>query len=115
MAKPLRLPGIEEQRVLNELEIHLLLEAGQQDRWNQLVIDQHYLRNATLVGEHLRYAVGYQGQWLALLGWSAAACCFMRPLSSALRMFSGDICRMVARAGARVAPGLEWQASQWRW
>jgi hypothetical protein len=73
MAKPLRLPGIEEQRVLNELEIHLLLEAGQQDRWNQLVIDHHYLHNATLVGEQLRYAVSYQCQWLALLGWSAAA------------------------------------------
>jgi hypothetical protein len=73
MAKPLRLPGIEEQRILDELEIHLLLEPGQQDRWNQLVIDQHYLHKATLVGEQLRYAVSYQGQWLALLGWSAAA------------------------------------------
>jgi hypothetical protein len=73
MAKPLRLPGIEEQRVLDELEIHLLLEPDPQERWNQLVIDQHYLHNATLVGEQLRYAVSYQGQWLALLGWSAAA------------------------------------------
>ena len=73
MAKPLRLPGVEEQRVLNELEIDLVLEPGQQRRWNQWVIDQHYLHNATLVGEQLRYAVSFQGQWLALLGWSAAA------------------------------------------
>ena len=73
MAKPLRLPGIEEQRLLHQLEIHLLLEPGQQQRWNQLVMEQHYLRNATLVGEQLRYAVSDQGQWLALLGWSAAA------------------------------------------
>jgi hypothetical protein len=33
----------------------------------------HYLRRASLVGEQCRYAVSYQGQWVALLGWSAAA------------------------------------------
>jgi hypothetical protein len=73
MAKSLRLPGIEEQGVLDGLEIQLLLEREQRDRWNQLIMEEHYLRNATLVGEQLRYAVSYQGQWLALLGWSAAA------------------------------------------
>jgi hypothetical protein len=73
MAKPLRLPGIDEQRLLDELEIHLLLESSQQEQWNQLVIQQHYLHNATLVGEQLRYAISSQGQWVALLGWSAAA------------------------------------------
>ena len=73
MTKPIRLPGIQEQRVLDELEIDLVRDPGQQDRWNQLVCERHYLHNATLVGEQLRYAVSYQGQWLALLGWSAAA------------------------------------------
>jgi hypothetical protein len=33
----------------------------------------HYLKNARLVGERLCYVVEYQGHWLALLGWSAAA------------------------------------------
>jgi hypothetical protein len=73
MAKPLRLPGVEEQRVLDGLEIDLLLERDQQERWNQHIIEQHYLHSATLVGEQLRYAVSYQAQWLALLGWSAPA------------------------------------------
>ena len=73
MAKPLRLPGIEEQRLLQGLEIELVLEPGRRDRWNQLVVEQHYLHNATLVGEQLRYVVSYEQQWLALLGWSAAA------------------------------------------
>lgn len=73
MAKLLRLPGIQEQRVLDGLEIQLLLERAQKDRWNRLVIEEHYLESAALVGEQLRYAVSYQGQWLALLGWSAAA------------------------------------------
>jgi Domain of unknown function (DUF4338)/DDE_Tnp_1-associated/Transposase DDE domain len=73
MAKPLRLPGIEEQQVLDELQIHLLLDSGERDRWNELVTKQHYLHTAILVGEQFRYAVSYQGQWLGLLGWSAAA------------------------------------------
>jgi hypothetical protein len=73
MAKPLRLPGVEEQRVLDELEIQLLVKPAQQARWNRLVKERHYLRNANLVGEQCRYAVSYQGQWVALLGWSAAA------------------------------------------
>jgi hypothetical protein len=73
MAKPVRLPGIEEQRVLEGLEVHLLLERQEQERWNQCIIQGHYLHNATLVGEQLRYVASYRGQWLALLGWSAAA------------------------------------------
>jgi hypothetical protein len=73
MAKPIRLPGIEEQRVLDGLEIHLLLTRDEQKRWNQAIIQGHYLRNPRLVGEQLRYAASYQGQWLALLGWNAAA------------------------------------------
>ena len=73
MAKPLRLPGIEEQRVLEGLEIQLLLARDQKEHWNRLVAEEHYLENATLVGEQLRYAASYQGQWLALLGWSAPA------------------------------------------
>ena len=73
MAKPLRLPGVEEQRVLDELEIDLLVAPTQQARWNRLVKERHYLRRARLVGEQCRYAVSYQGQWVALLGWSAAA------------------------------------------
>jgi uncharacterized protein DUF4338/DDE family transposase len=73
MAKPLRLPGIEEQRVLDGLEIDLLLDGARQERWNELMVQGHYLHSATLVGEQLRYALSYQGQWLALLGWSGAA------------------------------------------
>jgi hypothetical protein len=73
MAKPLCLPGLEEQQLLDGLEIELALEPGQQAQWNQWVTEHHYLRNATLVGEQLRYVVSYRGHWVALLGWSAAA------------------------------------------
>jgi len=73
MPKPLRLPDIEEQQVLDELEIELVLENPKRDRWNQLVVEQHYLHNATLVGEQLRYALSYHRRWVALLGWNAPA------------------------------------------
>ena len=73
MAKPLRLPGVEEQAVLDGLQIELIMEPAAQKRWNRTVKEQHYLRSAKMVGEQLRYAVSYRGQWVALLGWSAAA------------------------------------------
>jgi hypothetical protein len=73
MAKPLRLPGIQEQQVLDELQLDLILDPQAQRRWNEWIIAEHYLHNAKLVGEQLRYAASYQGQWLALVGWSAPA------------------------------------------
>ena len=73
MPKPLRLLNAKEQTVLEGLDLRLLTEPADKQHWDQLVIEHHYLKNATLVGEQLRYVAHYQGQWLALLGWSAPA------------------------------------------
>jgi hypothetical protein len=73
MPKPLRLPNANEQAVLEGLSLGLLTAAQDKQRWDELVIERHYLKNANLVGEQLRYVACYQGQWLALLGWSAPA------------------------------------------
>jgi predicted transposase YbfD/YdcC len=35
--------------------------------------ENHYLKSSQMVGEQLRYVAEYQGRWMALLGWSAAA------------------------------------------
>ncbi len=61
-----------EAAVLNEVTIRLICPQ-EQDRWDQLVMQHHYLKSARLVGERLCYVAEYQGQWMALLGWSAAA------------------------------------------
>jgi len=53
MPKPLRLPNIDEQRLLEQLQVRLVLPA-QRQRWDQLVRQHHYLKNARLVGEQLR-------------------------------------------------------------
>ena len=73
MPKPLRLPNASEQAVLDDLNLRLLTEPEDKQRWDQLVVEHHYLKSATLVGEQLRYVAEYQGRWLALLGWSAPA------------------------------------------
>jgi hypothetical protein len=73
MPKPQRLPNIDEQSLLKELEVRLI-SSGERTQWNKLVGQHHYLKNAQLVGEQLRYVVtNAKGTWLALLGWSAAA------------------------------------------
>jgi hypothetical protein len=73
VSKPQRLPDDHEQRILEELQVHLV-DLQQRPRWNHLVCKHHYLKNAKLVGEQLRYvATDAQGNWLALLGWSAPA------------------------------------------
>jgi hypothetical protein len=62
-----------EQQVLDHLQVRLLTSAKDKARCDQLIAEHHYLKDATLVGEQLRYVATYQGQWLALATWSGAA------------------------------------------
>lgn len=67
-----RQPTVDEQEIL----IHLVvapISPDEVDRFDQLLTQHHYLKEAQLVGEHLRYVATYRGQWLALAAWSAAA------------------------------------------
>ena len=68
----IRLSDRAEAAVLEQIVVRLVAPQ-EQERWNQLISQHHYLRKANLVGERLCYVVEYQGHWLALLGWSAAA------------------------------------------
>lgn len=67
-----RQPTPDEQHVLEHLTVRLI-RPEERARFDQLLVEHHYLHNAQLVGEHLRYVATYQGQWLALATWSAAA------------------------------------------
>jgi hypothetical protein len=58
--------------LLNQIAVRLI-RPEEQARWDQLISQHHYLKNANLVGERLCYVVEYQDRWLALLGWAAAA------------------------------------------
>ncbi len=68
----LRLTDPSEAVVVDHLTIRLV-RPEEQARWDALVCQKHYLKQAHLVGERLCYVVEYQGEWLALLGWTAAA------------------------------------------
>lgn len=63
----------DEQHVLEHGHLRLLSRPEEITRCDQTLIQEHYLHDVTLVGEHLRYAFVYKGRWLALATWSSAA------------------------------------------
>lgn len=67
------LPKCEDPSLLQELTVHCLAEEAEIARWNADVVEYHYLKSATMVGEQLRYVVKFHAHWVALLGWSAPA------------------------------------------
>lgn len=62
----------EQQALLDGVEVQLI-QPGERERFDRLIVAEHYLGTAQLVGEQLRYVAEYQGQWVALMSWSAAA------------------------------------------
>ena len=68
-----RRPTADEQSVLSAMGVKLLIRSQDIQKCDQLLIEHHYLHSAQLVGEQLRYAVIWKGQWLAVATWSAAA------------------------------------------
>jgi hypothetical protein len=76
MQKPksqFRRPTPDEQIVLRELTVKQLVSPKDIRQCDQILVEHHYLHSARLVGEQLRYAVIWKGQWLAVAAWSAAA------------------------------------------
>jgi hypothetical protein len=67
-----RRPAPDEQQVLEHLSVRLV-QPHEIRRCDRLLVEHHYLQNACVVGEHLRYVATYQGRWLALATWSAPA------------------------------------------
>jgi len=70
--KRFRRPTPDEQHVLEHLTVRLI-KSKEQTRFDELLVTEHYLHSAQLVGQTLRYVVTFQGQWLALAAWSAPA------------------------------------------
>jgi hypothetical protein len=74
MVKPKRRHiSADEQQILEHLQVRLLTSPKDTTRCDELIVEHHYLHEATLVGEQLRYVATYQGRWLALATWSGAA------------------------------------------
>jgi len=74
MAKPKRRHvSADEQEILEHLQVRRLTSPKDTARCDELIVEHHYLHDATLVGKQLRYVATYKGQWLALATWSGAA------------------------------------------
>jgi hypothetical protein len=63
----------DEQQILEHLQVRLLTSPKDKARCDELILEHHYLHDATLVGEQLRYGATYKGRWLALATWSGAS------------------------------------------
>src|SRR5271165_3122638 len=73
MSKTLRLPNCDEQALLDQVQVRLV-ERAELERFKRLLDEHHYLGSLKAVGERLHYvATDAQGQWLALLVFSAPA------------------------------------------
>lgn len=57
---------------LGLLEVRPILSC-EQSLWDSLVAEHHYLGLRAIVGEAMRYVAILDGQWVALVGWGAAA------------------------------------------
>jgi predicted transposase YbfD/YdcC len=68
-----RRPTADEQTVLLGMSVKLLVRPKDIQKCDRMLIEHHYLHSAQLVGERLRYAVTWKGQWFAVATWSAAA------------------------------------------
>ena len=62
-----------ETRLLTEVTVELLHGKEELRRHDELLERDHYLHNATAVGDVLRYVAEYQGQWVAVLTFCSAA------------------------------------------
>ncbi|MCP5527292.1 MAG: DUF4338 domain-containing protein [Verrucomicrobiales bacterium] len=55
-----------EPELLQGVQVRLI-EESERPRFDDLLRRRHYLKNATAVGQALRYVAEFQGQWLALM------------------------------------------------
>jgi hypothetical protein len=69
MSKP---PQCPEPEVLKRVTVRLLC-ADERETFDRTLEQQHYLANARVAGQTLRYVAELDGQWVALMGFSAAA------------------------------------------
>ena len=61
-----------EAEVIHRVTVRLIHDT-EKERFDQLLEERHYLHSAILAGQTLRYVAELDGQWLALLTFSAAA------------------------------------------
>lgn len=62
-----------ESRLLGEVTVRLIGTDPERGRHDQLLNDEHYLRNANAIGRVVRYVAEYRGEWVAVLTFCSAS------------------------------------------
>lgn len=70
--KKFKMPTASEQQMLEETTLRLVRE-DELPRYNEMIEKEHYLHNAAVVGETLRYVAEHHGEWVGLLTWVAGS------------------------------------------
>lgn len=65
-------PIADETDVLKRVTVRLLLEQ-ERPEFDRLLTEKHYLHDCVLTGQSLRYVAELEGQWVALIAFSAAS------------------------------------------
>jgi hypothetical protein len=65
--------GTPPESLLLEAVTVRLMEDSERERFDEELVDKHYLKNANAVGRVLRYVAEYNGQWVALVVFSSPA------------------------------------------
>lgn len=66
-------PKIDPRDVLNDVSVRRIESQEDIRRFNQLIEQEHYLKNSRVAGKVIRHVALYQGDWIGLICWSAAA------------------------------------------
>lgn len=61
-----------QQALLERVQVRPI-RPEERERFDRLMVQDHYLHHSEFVGQQLRYVAEYEGQWVALSVWSAAA------------------------------------------
>jgi hypothetical protein len=62
-----------EQDVLDQVTVIRIESQADIDRFNELIRQEHYLKNSRVAGKVIRHVGVYNGEWMALMCWSASA------------------------------------------
>lgn len=56
-----------EEDVLDQVTVIRIESQADMDRFNQLIREEHYLKNSRIAGKVIRHVGVYKGEWLALM------------------------------------------------
>ncbi len=72
MEEKIKITEHKHSEIVKQIHVRLILPE-EKSKWDLLMQTHHYLGLRSLVGKTLRYVAVFQNNWLALLGWQAAA------------------------------------------